>query len=455
MYSIKSKDKLIINNELHNIKKNVKLINNNNIISKTTYDIVKNIILQYTKTHNKIIYGGFALNTIMKHKTNESIYNKHDIPDIEFYSDCPWKDAKSICDILYNIGFNTEAKEAIHSNTLSIFVNRFNCCDITFYNKKILEVFKTLSIDGNIYIHPHHMYTDYLNILNIIDQYAFYDKTIPKIAWIVEHYPFEDRKISTRINNINLLKTPWIYKMIQKKSLILTDSYAVHEYTKHSGIKDHMVSQQLTLLSCNLHEDAVYVYNIIMKNNKETKVVEYYKFSEYIGRKVTFHTDSNVVITLIDSMREAVACIEKNGIQILNIQSLHRYLLLKILYFDVLLNNSNKDNNAQKLKIKQISEYDEQALRNAWNRFYLKNDIIIAKNELFSIFVNNYVGLHQSNFIKNQIDFELRILKKHKNFPIKPKYNPIVSKELPNTYIMQNCLGQQIFNQQDKIVSWL
>lgn len=458
MYPIKSKDHQFINSQLKNIKNDMKIITNNQTISSTVYKIVQDIILNYVKKNNKIVYGGIALNALMKHKTDKELYTKHDIPDIEFYSSNSWQDAKNICDILHNIGFVSEAKEAIHINTLSIFINRFNCCDITFFHQKIIKAFQTVIVNGIKYIHPHHMYTDYINLLNTSEQYTFYDKTIPKIEWIVKNYPFQNKTFNFKLNNKNLLTIPWIYKMIQKKSFILTDSYAVYQYTKHVDIKDHQLSSQLTLLSCELYDDAMYIYNIIMKHNKNVQVIEYYGFSEYIGRKIAFHTDSNITITLIDQNKVAQPFVLKNGIQILDIQSLHKYLLHKILYFNVLIQDI-KDINTSKFKklnfCKQITELDEQCLRKAWDKFYYDRDIIVSKNELFSIFVNNYVGYHISNFYKNHIEFESRIFSRKKNIALKPKYQPSMSKELPQTYPMACNLGQQISSKDEKIMSWI
>lgn len=456
MYPIKSKDQQIIQNQLKTIRTSMKQIHNQNTISSTVYKIIQQLILTYSKKHKRIVYGGIALNAIMKHTTNEQHYTEHDIPDIEFYSSKPWSDAKAICDMLYNIGFNCEAKEAIHHNTISIHVNNFNCCDITFYHEKILATMSTIIINGIKYAHPHHMYIDYINIMNLSDQHGFYDKTLPKLTWIVKNYPFKDKKIKLNLNNKNLLEIPWILKMIRKKSLVMTDSYAVHEYTKHVQLTDHRLSSQLTLLSCELLEDAMHVYNVLMKHNKNVQVIEYYEFSEYIGHKVSFHTDSNIVITLIDTMKLAAPYVVVNEVQIQAIQTLHQYLLKKQKYFDVLLYEHKDKDKSKKIEfLKQITEYDENFLRKAWNKFYQTHDIIVAKPHIFSIFVINHVGYHQSNFLKNQIEFQARIKGKKKGMAIKPKYQPGVSKQLPYTYKMHSRLGQQIFSIDDKIVNWL
>jgi hypothetical protein len=68
---------------------------------------VFNIILNYIKDNKKIIYGGFAIDTLIKYKNKDDvIYDDYDYKDIEIYTYEPLVDLKNICDLLHKKGYN-------------------------------------------------------------------------------------------------------------------------------------------------------------------------------------------------------------------------------------------------------------------------------------------------------------------------------------------------------------
>ena len=103
------------------------------------FNEVKTIILDYIKKEKRIIYGGYAWNTLIK-KVNPSdaFYKDTDYTDVEFYSNNPIGDMKKLCDILYNKGYKyIRGSSAQHEETYNIAVNFQMYCDISYMPSNI------------------------------------------------------------------------------------------------------------------------------------------------------------------------------------------------------------------------------------------------------------------------------------------------------------------------------
>ena len=67
---------------------------------------VFNIISKFIKQKKRKVYGGVALNSLLKSKNKDyAIYDENDTPDIEFYSPKPIDDLVELCDLLNEKGY--------------------------------------------------------------------------------------------------------------------------------------------------------------------------------------------------------------------------------------------------------------------------------------------------------------------------------------------------------------
>jgi hypothetical protein len=103
-----------------------------NIKAKDTLDvtykeylIVFKHLIDYIKKNNRIVYGGIALNEMLKDKSpKDVIYEEYTINDIEIYSPDPIGDIIKLCDMFHEKKYEyIEGKEADHPGTFTIFVN--------------------------------------------------------------------------------------------------------------------------------------------------------------------------------------------------------------------------------------------------------------------------------------------------------------------------------------------
>lgn len=105
------------------------------------FDITKKFIIK----NNLVIYGGSAINSILK--KSDKFYGDDEIPDYDFYSDDAQRDAKNLCDLYAKNGYMyIEAKEGIHTGTYKVYVDFIPVADITSITPRLMETMRNNSV---------------------------------------------------------------------------------------------------------------------------------------------------------------------------------------------------------------------------------------------------------------------------------------------------------------------
>ena len=116
------------------------------------------IVETFLRSKKRICYGGTAINNILPFEYQ--FYDKSvELPDYDFFSPEPLKDAKDLADIYYKHGFTeVEAKAGVHAGTFKVFVNFIPVADITFINREIYKMMGRESIQVNGILFYHSIY---------------------------------------------------------------------------------------------------------------------------------------------------------------------------------------------------------------------------------------------------------------------------------------------------------
>lgn len=157
---------------------------------------INNIIHAFVKENKRKIYGGQALDILLK-KKGVSLYNIDsvlDTPDIDFYSHEPVKDLIKLCNILDDAGFKyVMGKEAMHKETYTLSVNMKLVCDITYIPANINKKVPFNVINGYHVVSPLFMSIDYLRMLtDPITSYWRIRKTVERFNLLISYYPLSD-----------------------------------------------------------------------------------------------------------------------------------------------------------------------------------------------------------------------------------------------------------------------
>tara|TARA_B100001093_G_scaffold520433_1_gene615865 strand:+ start:3195 stop:4652 length:1458 start_codon:yes stop_codon:yes gene_type:complete len=155
------------------------------------------ILEDFLKKTKRPCYGGTAINNILP--KNDQFYDKNiDIPDYDFYSPTPLKDAVNLANIFYRAGFDeVEAKSGVHQGTFKVFVNYIPIADITYL---VDEVYKSISKDAiivnNIYYTPPNFLrmNMYLELSRPQGDVSRWEKVLKRLTLLNKSYPLRGKQ---------------------------------------------------------------------------------------------------------------------------------------------------------------------------------------------------------------------------------------------------------------------
>jgi len=183
----------ILRNAVDKIEKTTgySLINNPSV--KTIIEIVE----KFLRDKKRICYGGTAINNILPLK--DQFYDKKvELPDYDFYSPDPMKDAKELADIYYKQGFEeVEAKAGMHPGTFKVFVNYMPVADITYLIDDIYTNIKkrAIIIDGIYYTPANYLRMSmYLELSRPNGDVSRWEKVLKRLSLLNKHYPLKGRR---------------------------------------------------------------------------------------------------------------------------------------------------------------------------------------------------------------------------------------------------------------------
>lgn len=316
---------------------------------KVTRDEVMQIMFNYIKEHKRKIYGGWALNELIKKKNpKDAFYEEFDVPDIEFYSYEPLQDLINICDLLYEKKFKgVGGREAQHTETYTIFFDFEKRCDISYVPKFIYDNIPTINIDGILYVAPQFMIIDTLRAFTTpITSYGLrLNKVFNRLRLMQKHYPIKDVPNYTPITYDSSIKSQldtvssFLY---DRKSTVLI-GYVAYDILigKHDGIPFY------EFISTNFLEDTKALIELLRTKHQNITFTEYYPFFQFYGHNVIISSGEKKIAHVYDYER---LCVPYQDIKIdkhtLRVGSF--MVVLKFLYIFMFKAKMDHDEKAQK-----------------------------------------------------------------------------------------------------------
>lgn len=425
------------------------------IPSLETKKAIETIILDFVRDNKRIVYGGFAQNKLVKQKNqNDTFYDDKDFADIDIYSFEPIIDAKKISNILMDKGFqNIEAREALHKETYSIFVEFKNVCDISYVPKIALNKMKTQEINGILYVDASVAIIDLLKMFTdpLISGELRWKKSFPRLYLLQKYYPFEKPykplKLDQSIVDDNHKKLlDFTYQYIQnKETFILTGDYPYNCYLEEAKLNDpYFVPVDITfyeIVSTNYRQDARIIYDTIKSTFSDLNItlVEYYPFWTLIGYHSIIMYNDVPIIFIMDYNKRCTPIkkikVENNFIQIGSFDfNLLMSMMMSFKWFC--------HNNKEKYMYRKMMASHLVAIR----KFYLnKRHKTIIDNTIFESFIVNCVGEPED---PGRAIFFRRKKRKEKKQPIIWSYKPEEHRDESeeSTFKFSNTSGNQITN---------
>ena len=163
------------------------------VMSPEVSEIIS-IVEKFLVKRKRVCYGGTAINNILP--LDDQFYDKEiEIPDYDFFSPEPLKDAKDLADIYFKLGFtDVEAKAGVHHGTYKVFVNFIPVADITFVPKKLYKsiIESSIKIAGIHYASPDYLrMAMYLELSRPKGDVSRWEKVLKRLTLLNKNYPLK------------------------------------------------------------------------------------------------------------------------------------------------------------------------------------------------------------------------------------------------------------------------
>ncbi len=364
---------------------------------------IRSIILDYIRREKRIIYGGYAWNSLVsKVNKKNAFYSDYDYTDVEFYSNKPIEDMKNICDLIHKKGFKfIQGKSAQHEETYTIFVNFQGYCDISYMPSNLFYNVMTETIDGLKMIHPKFIMIDILRQFNDpITSFRRLDKNIKRGESLMKCYPLEFLPIKPK--SLELTIPDDFIKMLlseicNMKTIIFINDIAYDAYIKSESNITYK-NMRIHLISTNIKKDSEKLYNLIIKYCLDTKsinfqddisVEQYFPFFQFTDKSIVYKYKDLEFLKIYGNNEK---CIPYNEAKLsfdnkslpIKIGTFNVIFMFYLINYHIAYSEKNKN---------KCSEYD-----------YHMNQLLISRN--------NYLNKNNKTVLDNTIyeDFKINCL---------------------------------------------
>lgn len=453
--SFYSQDEMeLVNQNLSSIQSKAEKIFNDSYLEPNNdeYHMVRNLIKDFIKSKNRLVYGGYAQNELIKAKTPSEDFYGDTRADIEFYSPEPIKDLIELCDLINEKKvYNVKGDEGVHPETYKVFANLENYCDISYMDPEVYKNCPFIELDGMRMTHPHFMIVDGYRVYTDLLTSSFrLEKTYYRNNLLEKNYPLPltDEHESYK-QHLNKEKHEEILRNIRKliimnSKFVVVGHYGVEYLTKKVEdssvqLKDYPYYQ---LVTTNLKEDYLKIYNILKSiYGKKISYKKYYKFFMFWDERIEFYYENQVILKLYGDNERCIVYqySDKKKTHFGTFQLLILYLLIDYNY----------------AKINNIKQEEKNYLI-LLNKLFKTKDIYMNENEIniiepsnFQHFTTQCLG-NPINPLRDAMIKRIEKVKSGKSF--KFSYLPKDGKKglVPN-YKFTNSSGNQINTSKKKI----
>ncbi len=432
---------------------------------------VHKIICDFIKDNKRKIYGGFALNLLIKEKNpDDIIYKPNSVPDIDFYSPKPIVDLIKLCNILHQNGFKgVIGREAQHQETYNITVNYLTYCDISYVPKNIYDKMPFREIDGYTVIHPHFMYIDYLRMFTdpIISYWRIGDdqKSFKRFCLLEKYYKFPRNNLPIEVEESTsdldkVLKCIFNF-LCDKKTLMVVGFYAYDYFLNESTLLQNKKTKLKLLqvpyyefISTNYREDCLQllddIKHISMIDTSKITHQEFYPFFQFTDHNVEIYYNGDLVAKIYNNnkkctpyfdvpavdfnVKQSPSKISNSFVRIATFQTVLAYSIIAIMRSRVQSNDDDRD-----LYYAVTSHLIEMR-----NYFFAKNNKTMLDKTIFKDFNVKCIGYTIPPDRQKKLIIEAR-KKKNKKWIF--SYEPSEGiKEPESTYLFSNTSGNKIIN---------
>jgi len=423
-----------------------------------------NFMIKYVIDNKRKVYGGFALDLLLKDKGDEGIYDDTVIPDVDMYTPEPILDMMKICNELYDKGYtDVVGREAQHKETYGIFSHREKYLDLTYVPRNVYNrmPFKQTK-EGINCIDPHFFLVDYFRMAtDPVSSYWRIEKMIPRVHRILKYFPLievnEPMKVVDKHKDdmSNIMRTIFNY-LLNKKDIIVVGLYAYNRYLVDSKLTNKNINivdvPFYDILVENYTKQSEDIINHIKEKHSDKLndfgITEYYPFFQFKDYNATFNYKGQPILKLTSTNGVCLPYRDIDAIDFTDEKQKKLKEQIRIGNFDMMMKTSmidtmyyyvNKDKD--RVRMYKTMTSDLIKMRNHYLKAHNKH---LLDDTIFQSFTLQCIG----EPIDPQREFEALVkLRKQQNKPYVFKYEPATKKKKEESnYVFSNSSGNAINN---------
>ena len=345
--------------DVETILKNLDNIENNAMTIKldkyeptiTEINSVYKEIINFIKTNNRIVYGGYAQNELIRNKNkDDTFYKVTDLADIEFYTPDPIGDLIDLCDLLHSKKYKyVEGKEGVHIETYKIFVNFMNYCDISYMPPDIYKNCPSITVDGIRLCHPHFMLIDaYRVYCDPMTSYFRLSKTFVRFTKLIKYYPFNENMIYNKIETKNEHNDVLHYirkKIMQHSMMIVIGTYCFNNLMKIAKMPENFMIEDsfYQLISTDYSRDIDQIHRKLLKYNKDIKKKSYHPFYQFLDKSSEWYYNDTLILRVYGA-NDRCTIFRKSEKKKVLFGTFQLLLLYSIIHYNIGIIRGNKFN---------------------------------------------------------------------------------------------------------------
>lgn len=394
---------------LNNLDKKEKLANE--LMNKYVYptqDILEkafSILEKYISDNKKIIYGGTAIDLLIKRYVKDWNISNDIYPDYDFYSSEPIKDLHNICNLIHKEGIEVKGFSAMHEGTYKIIIGyRIEFADITYVPLRLLGTMDTISINNMRYVkHKISLIDQYRRISNPLDGSLYKIEKTMKRLFMIENIIRKGKVITKPV----LEEQPREIKSIIKKlkneikkydKLIITGNICFNTIVKLLGSKYEKYLVDERYIEVYSRDYLTLAQNLI-KFVTDSSSVELQPFFQYYDKGVYIVYKNYVVAKIYNSTTRCLPFMETNIGYVCSIDLLREYLLSRRIWE---LQNKYKVNARYSEYIYEISLLIEDEY-NSRLKVSERDDNILERLRIHCLGKTEHVKVKEQREIKRKI----------------------------------------------------
>lgn len=277
------------------------------------------IVEKFIRDRRLICYGGTAINNILP-RSMQFYDTTVELPDYDFFSPNPVKDAKDLANIYARRGYtDVVASAGVHGGTFKVHVNYVPVADITFLDPKLYSALKdhTIIRDGIHYTPPVYLkMLMHLELSRPDGDVSRWDKVANRLALLDEAYPMREPGCTKRVRE-QLVRDRQAYTerfpgiigdlrdFMARQRVVFAGAFAVDEinYKLHRRHEPEIVPMTTVVaISTEAKQVAQDVKRKLESDRYKARIEEHEEVGEVIAKHWSVHINEKVVAVVFEAL---------------------------------------------------------------------------------------------------------------------------------------------------------